>query len=540
MRVVLQWGVPADVRAELAAHLRGLTAPYLFIGSGFSARYAGAEAWGALLRRFADAAGGSYDYYFASADGDLPTVASLIARDLHEPWWREERFAAARAEREALGWAAPGQQSALKIEVARHLRHAPAALPADGPLAEELAVLRDVVVDGIITTNFDPVLETLFPDLAVFVGQDELLFGRSLGINELYKIHGSVRDPETLVLTAEDYARFADRNAYLAAKLLTMFVEHPIVFIGYSLQDRNVISILSAIARCLDERAARDLQDRLVFVTRAKGAPPSMGRGTIAVDTGSGQALLPIVNVVTDDFGEVFGALAAGRRRLPARLLRQLKQQVYELVRTSDPKGRLYVQDLEADTPTDDIDVVFGVGAIARQAELGYVGLNRGDLVDDLLAEDGGRLDPAAVVERTLPLLLRRSRSYVPVFKYLRAAGLLRKDGQLRSSAKVDPKIAAAVRTMHEQGIPPLKGYAKAAGTAVKAAGSFAELARACGDHTLLYATAFPADRTDPAQVRRYLLDHRAVTDSAEGLPVTQYYKLVCHYDWLVHGRPAD
>lgn len=48
-------------------------------------------------------------------------------------------------------------------------------------------LLRNATIDGIITTNFDPLLEYIRPDLEPFVGQDELLFANSQGIGEIYK-----------------------------------------------------------------------------------------------------------------------------------------------------------------------------------------------------------------------------------------------------------------------------------------------------------------------------------------------------------------
>jgi hypothetical protein len=68
------------------------------------------------------------------------------------------------------------------------------------------------------------------------------------------------------------------------------------------------------------------------------------------------------------------------QRGFPAKLLRQLKEQVYELVLEDEPKGRLHVLPLESDADLSNVEVVFGVGAIARLRS--YAGLRREDLVD--------------------------------------------------------------------------------------------------------------------------------------------------------------
>src|SRR5207253_5992713 len=123
------------------------------------------------------------------------------------------------------------RESALKGEVSKYLTDAAANLEKSGVLATELNLLRKAVVDGIITTNFDPLLETTFPDFRVFVGQEELLFGDAVGVGEIYMIHGSHKSPDSLVVTRRDYDVFQAKNPYLAAKLMTIFVEHPIVFL---------------------------------------------------------------------------------------------------------------------------------------------------------------------------------------------------------------------------------------------------------------------------------------------------------------------
>ena len=107
-------------------------------------------------------------------------------------------------------------------------------------------------VAGIITTNYDMFFEKYLSGYKVFIGQNELLFSQLQGVAEVYKIHGSVLNPQSIVINENDYKEFKEHKEYLAAKLLTIFMEYPIVFIGYSLSDSNIIDILSSIVKCMD------------------------------------------------------------------------------------------------------------------------------------------------------------------------------------------------------------------------------------------------------------------------------------------------
>jgi hypothetical protein len=225
------------LQEELVAHLKSFqTAPFLFVGSGMSRRYLGLEDWQGLLRRFADLTPYPYARLRAEANGDNAATASRIAAAFHDVWWDNPEYEASRSEHEE---DIKRSDSALKIEVSRYMDQALHDLDEEGEYEEELARLRDVVVDGIISTNYDGLLEHLFPDLRAFVGQDDVLFSETQAVGEIYKIHGSSSQPNSLVLTAEDYADFNERNAYLAAKLLTIFADHPVVFLGYSMQSTS-------------------------------------------------------------------------------------------------------------------------------------------------------------------------------------------------------------------------------------------------------------------------------------------------------------
>lgn len=77
---------------------------------------------------------------------------------------------------------------------------------------EELELLKTINIDGIITTNWDDLIEILLPKLTKYVGQEELIFSSVLNIGEIYKVHGCVYQPETMVLTKEDYNGFNDKT----------------------------------------------------------------------------------------------------------------------------------------------------------------------------------------------------------------------------------------------------------------------------------------------------------------------------------------
>jgi len=216
------------IKDDLVEHFAGASsAPFLFLGSGSHRRYLGVEDWGSLLGRFSDGLM-PYEYYLTSADSVLPRVASKLAADFHDYWWSAEAYKESREKNKSK---AKDATSALRIEICNYLVAATQAGPGVEH-ADEIALLSKLNVDGIVTTNWDTLLEVLFPDYKVFVGQNELLFSNTQAIGEIYKIHGSATRPSSLVLTEEDYAGFHAANPYLAAKLITIFVEPPVVFIG--------------------------------------------------------------------------------------------------------------------------------------------------------------------------------------------------------------------------------------------------------------------------------------------------------------------
>ena len=156
------------------------TAPFLFVGSGFSRRYLGLDDWEGLLKRFATLNKVDYQYYYASSGGKLPLIATMIAEDLHEKWWKLPEFEKSRNKYKEI---CTNKYSALKIEISHYLKSKMDFTIQDKILLEELDLCKKVVIDGIITTNYDNLLEKIFSDFKTYIGQEELFFSSPQGID---------------------------------------------------------------------------------------------------------------------------------------------------------------------------------------------------------------------------------------------------------------------------------------------------------------------------------------------------------------------
>ena len=409
---------------ELFSSLKHL--PFLFIGSGISRRYMKLPNWEELLRHFASKIHPgnplALEVFVNKAGGkNWAVVSTLIEAEFNSLWLTSPEFKKQRSEHQD---AVKEGTSPFKLELATYFRRAKKSIE-DAHLQDELSCLVNVAkrsVAGVITTNFDMLPEEVFKGYSTFVGQEQLLFGATQGVSEIYKIHGCCTEPKSLIITAKDYEDFDRRNAYLAAKLLTIFVEHPIIFIGYSLSDTNIQSILAAIIDCLSDQNLQVLKQRMIFVEYS-GDPDQVSEiSEHSVSFKGGTRSIKMTKITLHDFLPLYGELLNQKYQYNPKLLRQLKRDIYELVATNEPVERFQIQDIEDDEGLERVGVLAGVGVVTLNG-----GAERGHRIPDVeelfcdVVFDNGDFDLKSLVEGALAKLQKSHSHSLPIHKYVRA-----------------------------------------------------------------------------------------------------------------------
>lgn len=204
---------------------------------------------------------------------------------------------------------------------------------------KEIIELKKTYPSAIITTNYDEMLEEIFGDeYTVHIGQTSLLTNVLDGVGEIYKIHGCVTQCESIVITKSDYDRYSEKELYLNSKILTLFLEYPIVFLGYSISDRNVRSILSTIFNTLPYDKVEELKSRMWFITRPNDGNDKAVKKRINLDEGYIDINSYELNNY-DDFYKVISDIS--NKKLPIRFLKYLKNNTYKLVSSQEYNPKL-------------------------------------------------------------------------------------------------------------------------------------------------------------------------------------------------------
>ncbi|WP_430966771.1 SIR2 family protein [Spongiimicrobium sp. 2-473A-2-J] len=382
--------------------------PIIFCGSGMSQRYFNAPNWSNLLKQLSDENPRSKDFaYYRQVHGDkYPEIGTTLCDDYREWAWNEgknnfdpELFSEYH-----------NSDIFLKTQIAKILKGStPKKLKEISPkeLRSEMKSLISVRPHSIITTNYDKFLELLFNDYSPIIGE-ELLSSNYSSIGEIFKIHGCVSDPKSIVINKNDYDIFTTKKKYLTAKLLTYFLEHPVIIMGYSATDPNVQAILSDIDEILASK--NKLVNNIYLVTYQPEIDPDENFAKEKLIRLEGGKSIRVKNIVANKYEWIFNSLVNENavERVNPKLLRALLARTYELVRKDIPSRKIDIDYdiLEHALSIDgEIKSIFGITRVSESTgvniqypfsltrvakELGYDYWSHADVLIKKIKEDKG------------------------------------------------------------------------------------------------------------------------------------------------------
>lgn len=405
--------------------------PFLFVGSGFTKRYLGLPTWELLIKHIASLTY-TNEFGYASAVNEvnktydiqrnyneyMTHLTDYISNDLDHIWYTDDKFESSRKEFSDL--ALNKHVSPFKIEVAKYIRSFKTnnIISSMIPELNELKKIANRSVAGVITTNYDNLVESIF-DYETYSTQEELLFHTKYDLGEVYKIHGSISDPESILINTQDYKNIETKHKYISAKLLTIFVEHPIFFIGYSLGDQDIRNILFDIQVGLSREQLSQIEKRLFFVTFDENATnPEVT--TFTIDFGEGNSLT-IGRITLSDYSNLYKIIGESSTKYPVKLLRYAKKDLYEFTLTTKPTNKVVLSVPEDNMNPEtlkDVEFIYGFGIIER-AEKGYASVDSNEIFRDVLFDDQ-HFATEMLVNEALPIALRQSAGYLPFRKYIR------------------------------------------------------------------------------------------------------------------------
>lgn len=404
--------------------------PFLFIGSGFSQRYLGTPNWEGLLKELSlridnnnfsfikdrNEAAENYDpkqHY----NNYMTYLCNLISQRLNNIWYTEDKFKNSRVKYEKL--ITNNNVPPLKIEIANIINQYKVnnILPDVKQEFQQLQSISDKSIAGIITTNYDDLIESIF-DFITYTSQDELLFHNKYDLGEIYKIHGTVDKPESIMITKSDYDIINSKHKYISAKLLTIFIEHPIFFIGYSLGDEDIREILHDILTSIGKQHLAQVSKRIFFVQwDQKQISPLISNFSLSFEDGQ---TLTMGLIKLANFGDLYKVLGKNKIKYPVSMIRYAKNDIYNYVLTSKPSSKVALslpnKNLSKEQLSN-LEFIYGFGILER-ARQGYSAVTKEEIFEDIVFDDKNFNYPLLVKE-SLPIALRASSGFLPIRKYI-------------------------------------------------------------------------------------------------------------------------
>lgn len=288
--------------------------PILFVGAGFSMRYLSVSySWPALLEKVSIDLSGSNELYKDLArensnkdgDVDLPRVATQL-ENIFDSQLKADRHGKFKHINDLYysSEEVSSNISRFKIYLSEIVNIRDLKTDIGNEIPELVKASKNIA--SVITTNYDNFIESAIGYNPV-IGNNILM---SNPYGSVYKIHGCVSRPESIIITDEDYVYFDKKYELIRAQLLSLFIHNPIIFMGYRIGDSNIKKVLKTIFSYIPPKSAiaEKVKNNFLLIERSKGVDSLdvIGHDLEVEDAG----LISINKIITDNFSGIYQALA--------------------------------------------------------------------------------------------------------------------------------------------------------------------------------------------------------------------------------------
>ena len=414
-----------NISEYIKSKMSNSNVPILFIGSGLTKRYTRINneltpAWEDLLKNIITLYDNTEFAYaimktkIKNENPNIPTaslyqkIAQEIEKEFDEKALKKELLDK-ELESQILEEYRKNPCSPMKIYIS--IFFSKIAILEDDIIKEELENLRKINNKPliIITTNYDQMLENIFPEYDVVKGQNLLTQGH---VGKIFKIHGCITEPSSIVITEEDYKRIYERQRVLNARLITFFAEHPVFFLGYSIDDINIQEFMENIYSSFlgDDKVISNISKKFVIVSYKRGEYQTLVEDyTISKNT-----LMPLKKISTDNYSDIYSAFKNFKMGVGLRELAIMEEIFYGAVKSNkELKIKMVGMDEYKKGETDEILVGFGT-IVANYFTL------KEHYETTILFDKEKKINPLDFMITIFPDFCRRyTRSRIPFYKYL-------------------------------------------------------------------------------------------------------------------------
>jgi hypothetical protein len=424
--------------------------PVIFIGSGISKRYLiGYPSWEELLEdlwnktkdtNFFGHLNKIRDKYKQDGvidDGELDflvntLVATEVELKVNEKFYDESMEIKGLTQKEAYKNSISPSKKLLANKFSKY--------QVRESYKNELVEFKNMLIKAqiILTTNYDTFIEDEYNSLSKYgvkkyIGQQGF-FKQTVGYAELYKIHGCATEPSSLIINGEDYGRFDKDSVLISAKIISMLLHSPIIFLGYSLTDRNVRKIIKDFTGSLSEEEKVELEKRLIVVQWEAGMKEIEEEVVIDKDLGC-----RLTVIKTNNFLEVYKKLATINQGVAPSEVRRYQHVIKQLIVERGKAGELKSM-LVSPSELDDIERVVGNKNIVVAIGDSTIIFNMPNIVDyiyEYISEKS---------EQNLDTMLRfiasqQGNSILPILKYVSEENIIKSNLHEKVKAKLRDRL---------------------------------------------------------------------------------------------------